>query len=60
MARQAKVRWCGKHGLQVYQLQHDGIAVERKGNVAQAAQGMSEVASEACALKVVVVGEAIT
>ena len=56
VARQAKVRWCARHGLQVYQLQHDGIAVEKKGDMAQIAQGMSEVASEACTLKVVVVG----
>ena len=60
VARQAKVRWCGAHGLQVYQLQHDGIAVERKGDVVQAARDMSVVASAACALRVVVVGEAIT
>ena len=60
MARQAKVRWCERHGLQVYQLQHDGIAVEKKGDMAQIARGMSGVASEACTLKVVVVGEAIT
>ena len=60
VARQAKVRWCERHGLQVYQLQHDGIAVEKKGDMAQIARGMSGKASEACTLKVVVVGEAIT
>ena len=56
-SRQAKCRWCRERGIDIYQLQHDGIMVARRGDVNGMARAMSEAASAACQLRVVVMPE---
>ena len=56
-SRQAKCRWSRARGIGVYQLQHDGVVVARQTDAAGVAQAMSEAASAACGLPVVVIPE---
>ena len=53
-SRQAKCRWCRERGIDIYQLQHDGIVVGKRVDGGYVAGEMSEAASAACGMKVVV------
>ena len=56
-SRQAKCRWCRKEGIAVYQLQHDGIAVAKQADEERVARAMSDAASAACGMRVIVAAE---
>ena len=56
-SRQAKCRWCRKEGIAVYQLQHYGIAVAKQADEERVARAMSDAASAACGMRVIVAAE---